>query len=91
MPVGVTSEQTYFAFKKTLWPPKAYGKFEISWPTEITGLRVEAVDTVAGQSATARKHGLGQAGLWLRVRVAGLGDLKLAAPDRALGASNYER
>ena len=73
--VGITSVDTFHALRSGLTPPKAWGKFKIRWPTRITGLHVEVVDTVAGSPATSRKHGLGISGLWLRVRVSGLGNL----------------
>jgi hypothetical protein len=75
-PVGITSVDAFWNFKDALWPPKAYGKFKISWPKSMEGVHVEVVDTVAGLPATSRKYGLGHAGLWLRVRVAGLSDLR---------------
>ena len=42
-------------------------------PSVISGLRVDVVDTVAGSPDVGRRHGLGTSGLWLRVRVTGLG------------------
>ena len=73
--VGITSVDAFHALHVALTPPKAWGKFEIRWPARITGLHVEVIDAVAGSPATSRKHGLGISGLWLRVRVAGLGNL----------------
>jgi len=78
--VGITSIEASYAFRTALKPPRASRSFEIKWPWKITGLRVEAIDTVAGHPATSRKHGLGISGLWLRVRVAGLGDLHFNRP-----------
>jgi hypothetical protein len=43
----------------------------------ISGLHVEMVDTVAGDAAVGRRHGLGAHGMWGRVRVFGLGTLNL--------------
>lgn len=73
--VGITSGEAFQALRIALTPPKVWGKFEIRWPARISGLHVEVIDTVAGSPATSRKYGLGISGLWLRVRVAGLGNL----------------
>lgn len=43
------------------------------WPLRFSGLRVEGIDTVAGLPALGADHGLGATGLWLRIRVVGLG------------------
>lgn len=45
------------------------------WPKQIEGLRVEAIDTVAGTAASSEQAGLGTSGLWIRPRVVGLGRL----------------
>ena len=37
---------------------------------------VEAIDTVAGTEAASKRTGLGCSGMWLRVRVSGLGFLR---------------
>lgn len=44
-------------------------------PRTISGLRVEMVDTVAGDASVAKRHGLGAHGIWSRVRIFGLGTL----------------
>jgi hypothetical protein len=49
-----------------------------AWPERIDGLHVELVDTVAGFASASLAHGLGSSGLWLRVRVFGLGLLQFA-------------
>lgn len=48
-------------------------KWDVSWPVAIEGLHVESVDTVAGTAASGVKASLGPSGVWLRVRVVGLG------------------
>ncbi len=48
-------------------------KWEVKWPTRIEGLHVESLDTVAGLPTIGRSAGLGGCGVWLRVRVHGLG------------------
>jgi hypothetical protein len=47
-----------------------------AWPRRIDGLHVELVDTVAGLASIGQAYGLGCCGLWLRVRVFGLGVLR---------------
>ncbi|MGW5020896.1 UvrD-helicase domain-containing protein [Streptomyces cacaoi] len=42
-------------------------------PTLIGGLRIDAVETVAGSEAAAAKHGMGRFGIWLRPRLTGMG------------------
>ena len=69
--VGLTSEE----FGRTLG--RALGsRHQATWPRRISGLHVELVDTVAGDGSAGRAHGLGGSGLWLRVRVFGLGVLR---------------
>ena len=53
---------------------RALGGGEVRWPETIAGLRVESVDTAAGSTVSGRESGLGASGMWLRVRVSGLGD-----------------
>jgi hypothetical protein len=55
------------------------------WPQRITGLHVELVDTVAGQPWAGQAHGLGSCGLWLRVRVFGLGVLRFGTGEGSEG------
>lgn len=72
-PVGLTSE--HFAARLHSFLKLRPG-WEVRWPLEIAGLRVDGVDTVAGLPATSRKYDLGETGLWLRVRATGLGRLQ---------------
>lgn len=75
-PVGVTS----CSFGSVLFSVlKINRRWEIRWPTQIEGLHVEGIDTVAGLPSISRRAGLGGCGVWLRVRVYGLG--KLAFPN----------
>ncbi len=48
----------------------------VVWPQSIEGLHVELVDTVVGDASAGRTHGLGSCGIWLRIRVFGLGVLR---------------
>ncbi|MEI7931051.1 MAG: ATP-binding domain-containing protein, partial [Actinomycetes bacterium] len=43
-------------------------------PAGVSGLYVQDIETVAGDNQTASAAGLGNSGLWLRPRIAGLGD-----------------
>jgi hypothetical protein len=52
------------------------GRHQTGWPERIEGLHVELVDTVAGDASVGRSYGLGSSGMWLRVRVFGLGSLR---------------
>lgn len=74
--IGVTSE----ACSRDLAPV-----FRARRPTGFEGLHVEAVETVAGTAAMARRAGLGATGLWLRVRIAGLGHCSYAARAATAG------
>jgi hypothetical protein len=49
--------------------------WQVRWPESIQDLFVESVDTVAGPAQSGRAARLGSSGLWLRVRVYGLGRL----------------
>ncbi len=68
--IGVTSEGFSYGLYAAL---KLNPGWKVQTPGEIRDLRVQAVDTVAGQSAVAAGAGLNESGIWLRVRVAGLG------------------
>ncbi|MEV4321276.1 UvrD-helicase domain-containing protein [Microbispora rosea] len=70
-PIGTTSEK----FEKALylhlktsknWVPK-------NWPKTISGLWVDALETVAGSEAAGIAAGLGPHGVWLVPRLVGLG------------------
>ncbi len=61
-----------------------------AWPQQIDGLHVEFVDTVAGDAAAGRAHGLGACGLWLRVRVFGLGVLRFNTSEGQRGTVNAQ-
>ncbi|MFD5915312.1 UvrD-helicase domain-containing protein [Kitasatospora sp. NPDC058201] len=44
-----------------------------NWPPLITGLRVDSVESVAGDGAVSERAGLGDRGVWLAPRLCGLG------------------
>lgn len=55
------------------------------WPQRITGLHVELVATVAGHTTVGQAHGLSSCGLWLGIRVFGLGVLRFGTRDGSEG------
>ena len=71
--VGITSEFFGGMLFRIL---KRNSGWQVRWPTEIEGLRVEAIDSIAGPEAASKRAGLGCSGIWLRVRVCGLGSLR---------------
>jgi len=52
---------------------KVSRSWQVNFPKWIRGLRVQDVDTGAGTEAEGVRSSLGPSGLWLRVRVAGIG------------------
>jgi hypothetical protein len=71
--VGSTSE----AFGKTLHTVLHSRKNRpIPWPNVISGLHVESIDTVAGSPAAGSSVGFGTSGIWLRVRIGGMGEFQ---------------
>lgn len=82
-PVGLTSDEFGQLLARVL-PGRSPG----IWPRQIDGLRVELVDTVAGDGSVGRVHGLGSCGLWLRIRIFGLGSLRFYDAETPKGADN---
>ena len=71
--VGLTTAHFGRCLQKTV---KLYPwRTQYGMPKKIEGLKVEAVDTVAGLPGTARQTGTGVADIWLRVRACGFGVL----------------
>ena len=52
------------------------------WPVAIHELRVEGIDTVAGDDAAALNSGLSGVPAWLRVRAHGLGELEFEGTSK---------
>lgn len=72
-PIAVTSE----LFRRHLYASlKVNRTWEISWPAEVHGARVDVVETVAGSTASGSRAGLGEHGVWLAPRMGGLGHYK---------------
>lgn len=70
-PVGVVSEEFRRALHACLRISPAW---QINaWPVRVTGLRVSAVETVAGSLASGVRAGLGEHGMWLVPRMCGIG------------------
>lgn len=76
VPIGETSE-TFGDALQFLLPPRG----EQRWPANISGVRVQMVDTVAGDETIARSAGLSRSGLWARVRLQGLGRFSRQSGD----------
>jgi hypothetical protein len=53
-----------------------------NWPRRISELRVDMVETVAGEPSAGIQSGLGDLGVWLAPRPTGLGRFHYDAPDK---------
>ncbi|MEV0401939.1 ATP-dependent helicase [Actinoallomurus sp. NPDC050550] len=69
-PIGAVSDQ----FREHLYRHlKVNSGFEPwNWPLRLTGVRVDAIETVAGSEAAGARSGLGPYGVWLAPRLMGL-------------------
>ncbi|WP_093803518.1 UvrD-helicase domain-containing protein [Streptomyces sp. Wb2n-11] len=72
-PVGVVSESFRQALHTTL---KISKNWDINWPSEIVGFRVDTLESVAGSKASGTRAGLGDHGVWVIPRMSGLGRYK---------------
>ncbi|MFF4319727.1 UvrD-helicase domain-containing protein [Streptomyces sp. NPDC001568] len=52
---------------------------QISWPTEVVGLRVDCLESVAGSAAAGANAGLGAHGVWIAPRISGIGRFRRSA------------
>jgi hypothetical protein len=84
--IGLTSEEFGRALGRALGVRR-----QAAWPRRIDGLHVEFVDTVAGLAWVGEAHGLGGCGLWLRVRVFGLGVLRFGTSEGPEGNDSARR
>ncbi|MFF2436174.1 UvrD-helicase domain-containing protein [Streptomyces sp. NPDC058107] len=74
-PVGVVSER----FRRDLHTSlKINRTWDISWPEEIAGFRVDCLESVAGSAASGARAGLGDHGIWMVLRMSGLGRYRRA-------------
>ncbi|MDX2646431.1 UvrD-helicase domain-containing protein [Streptomyces sp. PA03-1a] len=68
--VGDASE----AFRSDLYSVLKVGtNWEIRWPEEISGLRIDCLESVAGSTAAGANSGLGDHGVWIAPRISGIG------------------
>ncbi|MFG2834749.1 UvrD-helicase domain-containing protein [Streptomyces zaomyceticus] len=68
--VGEVSER----FRRDLYAvEKVSRSWDITWPSEIVGLRVDTLETVAGSTAAGANAGLGRSGVWIAPRITGIG------------------
>ncbi|CAL9470678.1 ATP-dependent DNA helicase Rep [Streptomyces sp. enrichment culture] len=72
-PIAVVSEQFRRDLHATL---KINRTWEVRWPDEMHGLRVETLESIAGSTASGVRAGLGDHGVWLVPRLIGLGRYK---------------
>ncbi|MGW7298716.1 UvrD-helicase domain-containing protein [Streptomyces sp. NPDC054829] len=68
--VGEVSER----FRRDLYAVEMISRsWDVTWPTEIVGLRVDVLETVAGSTAAGANAGLGGHGVWIAPRITGIG------------------
>ncbi|GAA2600938.1 MULTISPECIES: UvrD-helicase domain-containing protein [Streptomyces] len=78
--VGEASER----FRRDLHAVEMVSRsWDVTWPAEILGLRVDTLETVAGSSAAGANAGLGGHGVWIAPRVTGIGRYRRG--ERAAG------
>ncbi|WP_199830615.1 UvrD-helicase domain-containing protein [Streptomyces sp. MMG1533] len=68
--VGEASER----FRRDLHAVEMISRsWDVTWPAEIVGLRVDTLETVAGSRAAGANAGLGGNGVWIAPRITGIG------------------
>jgi hypothetical protein len=69
--VGLTSER----FARELYSHMKWSRKHVPdrWPATITGIRIDAIETVAGSASAGSSAGLGERGVWSTPRLVGLG------------------
>jgi len=72
-PIAVVSERFRRDLHSTL---RINRTWEVRWPDEVHGLRVETLESIAGSTASGTRAGLGDHGVWLVPRLIGLGRYK---------------
>ncbi|MGK4579589.1 UvrD-helicase domain-containing protein [Kitasatospora sp. HPMI-4] len=53
--------------------------WDIRWPEEISGLRIDCLESVAGSPAAGANAGLGNHGVWIAPRISGIGRFRRPA------------
>ncbi|AZS72699.1 DNA helicase [Streptomyces lydicus] len=78
--IGVASE----AFRVDLYRHLQQSRTFLprNWPQRLTGLRIDVIETVAGERAAGRQVGLGDLGMWLAPRPTGLGRFEYDPTDK---------
>ena len=59
--------------------------WDIRWPKEIAGFRVDCLESVAGSTASGARAGLGDHGVWIVPRMSGLGRYRGATKTKQEG------
>ncbi|MGW3816026.1 UvrD-helicase domain-containing protein [Streptomyces sp. NPDC005046] len=68
--IGEASER----FRRDLYAVEMISRsWDVAWPAEIVGLRVDTLETVAGGTAAGANAGLGGHGVWIAPRITGIG------------------
>lgn len=68
--IGEASE----LFRRDLYAVEIISRsWDVTWPAEIVGLRVDTLETVAGSTAAGANAGLGGNGVWMAPRITGIG------------------
>jgi len=66
--------RTTYLFAKTMTEIKQSQKWlKMNWPKEICDLRVSGLETVTGDREASVRAGLGNSGIWVRIKILGLG------------------
>jgi DNA helicase II / ATP-dependent DNA helicase PcrA len=88
-PIGSTSAH----FRHDLWRLlKVSHDWKVErWPLRITGLRVDALETVAGSAAIGSRAGLGDRGIWLIPRLCGLSRFDWHEDNEPEGRRGYDQ
>ncbi|MFF1408376.1 UvrD-helicase domain-containing protein [Streptomyces sp. NPDC058289] len=74
--IGDASEVFRSALHSVL---KVGTSWEIRWPQEISGLRIDCLESVAGSTAAGANAGLGDHGVWIAPRISGIGRFRHSA------------
>ncbi|WP_285701170.1 ATP-dependent helicase [Actinomadura sp. NBRC 104412] len=69
-PIGTVSDRFRSDLFRHMKPNRTFEPR--NWPRRLTGVRIDAVETVAGSEAAGIQAGLGPHGVWLAPRVMGL-------------------
>ncbi|MFJ5921250.1 UvrD-helicase domain-containing protein [Kitasatospora sp. NPDC092948] len=58
---------------------KVGAAWEIRWPQELHGLRIDGLESVAGSPAAGTNAGIGDHGVWIAPRISGIGRFRHSA------------